>query len=302
MVRYSEGRIQFGKPLADFEITQRKIAEAASRAYAADAMVGHLAAALDAGNVDVALESAAAKVFGSELIWNTADEMVQLAGGRGFVRGGSRQWPPYPYERWLRDARINRIFEGANEVLRLFIGLNGIRGPGEALKELGAALRAPMKNLGVITGFAAQRMRDRVSPRDRVQAAVHPALKQHVAYFDKHVAELHRATEGEVLQHRQAIVDRQLVLERLANMAIELYARACTIARTQHAIEQRGAHGAIRAIELCDLFCVESGRRFRNNRIALDDRETEVDDRRRAVAAAARRAEGYYEPDAILDG
>lgn len=301
MVRYSEDRVQFGKPLADFEITQRKIAEAASRAYAADAMVGHLAAALDTGNVDVALESAAAKVFASELVWNTTDEMVQLAGGRGFVRGGSKQWPPYPYERWLRDARINRIFEGANEVLRLFIGLNGIRGPGEALKEVGAALRAPLRNLGALTGFAARRVRDRVGPRDRVEATVHPTLKQHVAYFEKHVAEMRRAAEDEVMRHRREIVDRQLILERLANMAIELYARACTIARTQRAIERRGIDGARRAVELCDLFCVESGRRFRENRIALDDRETEVDDRRRSVAAAARRAEGYSEPDAILD-
>src|SRR5690606_2328194 len=122
-----------------------------------------------------------------------------------------------------------------------------------------------------------------VGSRDRLKVAVHPALREHVAYFEKHVAELARAAESEVMAHRERIVDRQLLLERLANMAIEMYATACTIARTQRLIEERGPNGAKREIELCDLFCVESGRRFRANRIALDEREEEVDDRRRAV-------------------
>jgi acyl-CoA dehydrogenase family protein 9 len=301
MVRYAEARVQFGHPLADFEITQRKLAETASHAYAADAMVGHLAAAMDRGEADLSLEAAAAKVFASDMVWEAADEMVQIAGGRGFVRGASKQWPPYPYERYLRDARINRIFEGANEVLRLFIALNGIRGPAEALQELGSALRAPLRNLGLVTGYAAQRARSAVGFRDRVGVDVHPALRQHVAYFEKHVAELARAAEAEVMEHRERIVDRQLLLERLANMAIEMYATACTLARTQRLLEELGVEGAGREVALCDLFCVESGRRFRANRIALDEREEAVDDRRRAVAAAVREARGYWVQDAILE-
>jgi acyl-CoA dehydrogenase family protein 9 len=300
MVRYSEQRVQFERPLADFEITQRKIAEAATAAYAADAMVGHLAAAMDADAAEVSLEAAAAKVFASELIWKTADDMVQIAGGRGFVRGATKQWPPYPYERWLRDSRINRIFEGANDVLRLFIALNGIRGPGERLKALGTALRAPLRNLGLVTGYAAARVRGAVGGRDRLEVEVHASLREHVRYFEKHVAELARATEAMVLRHRAEIVDRQLVLERLANMTIEMYATACTIARTESLIRELGAEGAARELELCELFCVESGRRFRANRIALDAGEEDVDDRRRAVAAAARDAGGYFVADAIL--
>ena len=299
MVRYSEQRVQFGKPLADFEITQRKIAEAASAAYAADAMLGHLADAMDDGDTDISLEGAALKVFASELLWKSADDMVQIAGGRGFVRGGTKQWPPFPYERHLRDARINRIFEGANDVLRLFVALNGIREPGENLKALGSALRAPLRNLGMVTGYAAKRVSGAVGRKDRVDAALHPSLREHVRYFEKHVAELARFTETMVMRHREKIVDRQLVLERLANMAIELYATACVISRTQSLIAEMGTGQAAREITLCDLFCVESGRRFRDNRIALDAGEESVDDRRRAVAQAARDADGYYVEPAL---
>ena len=301
MVRYAEERVQFGHPLADYEITQRKIAEATSAAYAADAMVGHLAASMDGDETDVSLESAAAKVFASEMLWKTADDMVQIAGGRGFVRGGTKQWPPYPYERWLRDSRINRIFEGANDVLRLFIALNGIRSPGERLEALGSALRAPLRNLGLVTGYAARRVRSVVGRRDRLDVEVDASLTEHVRYFEQHVAELARAAEAMIMRHRTAIIDRQLVLERLANMTIEMYATACTIARTQSIIDGSGAEGAAREITLCDLFCVEAGRRFRANRIALDAGEEDVDDRRRRVAAAARAAGGYFVRDAMLD-
>jgi alkylation response protein AidB-like acyl-CoA dehydrogenase len=302
MVRYGEERVQFGRPLADYEITQRKIAEAASRTYAADAMIGHLAAAMDRDESDAALEAAAAKVFTSELVWKAVDDLVQIAGGRGYVKGGSKQWPPYPFERYMRDTRINRIFEGANDVLLLFIALNGIRTPAEKLKALGSALRAPLRNLGLITGYAAERVRSAVGSREKLEVAVHPALRVHVGYFEKHVAELAQAAETAVLRHREAIIDRQLDLERLGSMAIELYATACTLARTQQLIDEQGAEATAREILLCDLFCVEAGRRFRASRIALDTREAEVDDRRRAVAAAAREEGGYFVRDAILDG
>ncbi|MGH7714024.1 MAG: hypothetical protein ACREOG_22280, partial [Gemmatimonadaceae bacterium] len=91
-----------------------------------------------------------------------------------------------------------------------------------------------------------------------------------------------------ILKHRAAIVDRQFVLERLANMAIELVTTACVLARTQQVISQRGEGAAEHELALCDLFCVEAGRRFRASRLALDEREETVDDVRRRIAAAVR--------------
>jgi alkylation response protein AidB-like acyl-CoA dehydrogenase len=294
MATYAEQRVQFGHPLAHFEITQRKLSQLAAKVYACDAMLGVLASLADSPAADFALEAACAKVFGSDLIWNACDEMVQVAGGRGYVK-------PYPYERMLRDSRINRIFEGANEVLRLFIALNGVQGPAESLKEVGTALRQPLRNLGLLSGFARSRIRSMLGASATLDTRIHPRLAGHKSYFEKHVAELKGATDRMIFRHRTAIVERQFVLERLANMAVELYATACVISRTQSLIEEHGLEASEREIQLCDLFCVESGHRFRSNRIALEGREEEVDATRRGVAAIIRDEMRYFVKDAILD-
>ena len=294
MTSYAEQRIQFGHPLADFEITQRKLSRIASEIYASDAMLGVLASLVDRGDVDFSLEAACAKVFASEMVWRAADDMVQLAGGRGYVK-------PYPYERMLRDSRINRIFEGANEVLRLFISLNGVQAPAEALKEIGSALRRPLRNLGLLGGYATSRVKLRLGQTSTLDIALHERLRKHKDYFEKHVAELGGATDRAIIRHREKIIDRQLVLERLANMAIDLFATACVIARTQSLIDERGAEKCEREITLCDLFCVEAGRRFRANRHMLDARGDEIDDTRRSVAASVREGKGYFVTDAILE-
>ncbi|MFL5508865.1 MAG: acyl-CoA dehydrogenase family protein [Gemmatimonadaceae bacterium] len=294
MTSYAEQRVQFGHPLADFEITQRKLSQMASEIYASEAMLGILASLVDRGDIDFSLEAACAKVFASELVWRAADDMVQLAGGRGYVK-------PYPYERILRDSRINRIFEGANEVLRLFIALNGVQAPAEALKEVGSALRRPLKNLGLLGGYATSRVRLRLGQTSTLDIQVDDRLRKHKDYFEKHVAELGTGTDRVIVRHRENIVDRQLVLERLANMAIDLFATACVIARTQSLIDELGVESCEREIALCDLFCVEAGRRFRTARQMLDSKEEEVDETRRAVADAVRKGKGYFVRDAILE-
>jgi len=294
MTSYAEDRVQFGHPLADFEITQRKLSRTASDIYASDAMLGVLASMVDRGDIDFSLEAACAKVFASEMVWRAADDMVQLAGGRGYVK-------PYPYERMLRDSRINRIFEGANEVLRLFIALNGVQAPAEALKEIGSALRRPLRNLGLLGGYATSRVKLRLGQTSTLDIDLHDRLKRHKEYFEKHVAELGSATDRAIIRHREKIIDRQLVLERLANMAIDLFATACVIARTQSLIDERGVEKCEREITLCDLFCVEAGRRFRASRKMLDGRGVEVDDTRRSVAASVREGHGYFVTDAILE-
>ncbi len=290
MVAFAEERVQFGHPIADFEITQRKLARTATDIYAADAMLGELARLAEHPEGEYALEAACCKVFASEMLWRAADEMVQIGGGRGYVK-------PYPYERRLRDARINRIFEGTNEILRLFIALNGIQQPAAELKELGSALRRPLRNLGLISGFAASRLASRLGATPDIETPLHDRLRAHKGHFEKHVVDLKEATERLIRAYRKEIVDRQQELERLSDMAIELFATACVLARTQALLDQRGEAGCTRELELCDLFVIEAGRRFRSHRLAI---QSPQDEARRAVARGVREAEGYGVTSAIL--
>lgn len=295
MTRYAEQRIQFGKPLADFEITQRKLSTIASEIYASDSMLGVLSHLATNDESDWSLEAAVAKVFASELVWRTADDMVQLAGGRGFVK-------PYPYERYLRDSRIHRIFEGANEILRLFIALNGVQTLSGQLKEVSAALREPIKHLGLLSEFAAARVRSAFGASATLDVDLDPRLAKHKEFFEKHVAELRSSAESAVTKYRREIIDRQLVVERLSNMAIELFATGCVISHTQSLLAQGDDQRSTNALQLCEIFCVESGIRFRAARVALAGGSAgAIDAARKDVARAVRSDGGYAIPDSILD-
>ncbi|HET7632624.1 MAG TPA: acyl-CoA dehydrogenase family protein [Gemmatimonadaceae bacterium] len=291
MTTFAEGRVQFGQPIADFEITQRKLAQLAADAYAADSMLGLLADMAGRPTSDSALEAACCKVFASELLWRASDEMVQVAGGRGFVK-------PYPYERMLRDARINRIFEGTNEILRLFIALNGIQGPAGKLRELAAALKHPLRNLGLVSGFAASRLRSRLGASSTFDATLHPRIEGHKRYLERHVQQLGEGTQRLLQVYKEHIVDRQQELERLANMAVDLFATAAVLARTQRLIEERGIAACAHEVDLCDLFVVDAGHRFRAARESLQSLQDET---RRVVARSIRDGGGYAVDDALLD-
>jgi acyl-CoA dehydrogenase family protein 9 len=100
--------------------------------YAAESVVYMSTGKMDQGMSDYSMESAVCKVYCSEKLWDTVDKAMQVAAGNGYMR-------EYPYERFMRDARINLIFEGTNEILRIFLALSGIKGPSDQLKELGKA-------------------------------------------------------------------------------------------------------------------------------------------------------------------
>lgn len=291
--QYASERVQFGKPLADFETTQRKMADLAADQYAADSMIGALTALMSRPDTDASLEAASAKIFASDLVWRGTDEMVQLAGGRGYCK-------PWPYERQLRDARINRIFEGANEILRLFVALNGVQGPAAELKEIGDAMKQPMKHLGLLGEFAFERIKGALGvSTGTLDTPLHPRLEPHKRYLEKHVAQLKQATDDAILAHKKSLIDRQMVVERLGDMAIELFARAATLSRTQALLTERGSpEAAARELALCELFCVQSGHRFKAAREQL---QSPQDATRREIAGHLRNAGGAYVTDALLE-
>jgi alkylation response protein AidB-like acyl-CoA dehydrogenase len=284
---FARGREQFGRPIAEYELIQGKLAEMAADAYAAESVAYFTTGLADRGDVDYALESAAAKVWNSEALDRAVDEMVQIAGGRGFVKG-------YPYERAYRDARITRIFEGTNEILRLFVGLSGIQEPGERLRQIGEALKNPIDKIGLLTDFAADRIRlaaRRGEPE--VDGDVHPKLQRHFDYLVSHTRDLRVAAERAVTRHGREIIERQFLVARLADMAIELYVRACLLSRTQallraHDAGEREAPPLTstrmtldeatieRVLRLCDLAAQRSGLRFRRARVLLNDARDEL--------------------------
>ena len=111
---------------------------------------------VDRGGVDFSLETAACKVFGSELAFRASNEALQIAGGIGYSK-------EYPYEQAVRDSRINLIFEGTNEILRALIALMGLQQPGERLKKLGDAFKDPIQSLGAIGSYLAGRAKRQVT-------------------------------------------------------------------------------------------------------------------------------------------
>src|SRR6202011_1843339 len=128
-VEHANSRKQFNKTLGDFHLVQKKIGRIAADAYAMDAMTTITASFIDRGLEDYMLETAMLKVFTTERLWEIINETFQ-------IYGGSAYFNDRPLERMLRDARINQIGEGSNEVLTSFVALVGMRGPGMEFKEI----------------------------------------------------------------------------------------------------------------------------------------------------------------------
>src|SRR5262249_11864080 len=137
---YARERRQFGRPIAAFEMVQEMLAEMAVDCHAIESLVYSTAGLVDRGVEDFSIEAAICKVFASEALWRVVNHALQISGGNGFVR-------EYPYERYLRDARINLIFEGTNEILRTYIALAGLKGPSGEIASVRARLSNPFAGL-----------------------------------------------------------------------------------------------------------------------------------------------------------
>src|SRR5207248_11805636 len=129
MTEHAKRRVQFQQPLAEFQLVQKKIAFAAAHCFAMEAATAECAAFIDKGSPDYMLETAILKVFSTEHQWTIVNDTLQVWGGKGY-------FSDQPIERWMRDARINTIGEGANDVLKAFIAVVGCRGPGMYLKQM----------------------------------------------------------------------------------------------------------------------------------------------------------------------
>lgn len=249
--RHAARRNQFGRPLAEFELIKKKIASLAATAYAMEAMTYQTAALIDGGEEDYMLETAILKVFSTEAVWQGVYETLQVHGGQGY-------FTDEPFERMMRDARINTIGEGANEVLKAFIALVGVREIGEGFKTTLEALKRPGSALPALWSFG----RDHLSRA--VKAPVAPvkstALRPFAMAIARRTTRFGRAVEAALIAHREAILDRQYVQERIADMAIALVTSGCVLSRFDHALSTNRATPSEEAA--AELYLEMAGRRF----------------------------------------
>jgi len=279
-LHHAETRRQFGKPIVEFEMLKEKLAEMAADAYALESMV-YLAAGLADRKLDASLEAAICKVWGTEAHWRAANHAVQIAGGTGFMR-------EYPYERAVRDSRVNMIFEGTNEILRVLIALTGMQKRGEYLKEVDRALKNPIAQAGVLGEYAAGRIRRAVAP-ERLKLAPE-ALRPEAAALEAQTAEFANQVEATVKRHRSHIVEREYLQHRLADAAMDLYGMLATISRASSKLREEGADAASREIRLAKVFCEGAWRRVRRNLRAVESNQDEELDR---IVDDLRAAGGY---------
>ncbi|HEY5705908.1 MAG TPA: acyl-CoA dehydrogenase family protein [Terrimicrobiaceae bacterium] len=269
--QHASSRRQFGRALCEFELVKKKIARMTALTYAMEAMTTVTASLIDRGLEDMMLETAMLKVFTTEALWEIVNDAFQ-------IHGGAAYFTDLPLERMLRDARINQIGEGANEVLTSFIALVGMRGPGVELREVWETLHHPSsaglrKAWRIGLGHAGAAVRPAEVP---VQSPETVPFAQQLARLVRH---FHVTVDRELIRHREAILDRQFVQERIAGVAIELFASACVLSRWDAEL-QRGAADSANA----RLFMRMS---FRRSHRLLNDLRDNDDEALIAAAEAA---------------
>jgi acyl-CoA dehydrogenase family protein 9 len=206
-------RMQFKRPLASFALVKKKIADMHAKLYAMESTTMMTAGLLDQGVEDIMLESAILKVFTSESLWQIIYEAMQIYGGRSFFTDA-------PLERMMRDARLNMIGEGSNEVLRAFIGAVGLRDLGMDLK----GLKEQFNPYGVY----AKVKELLIPPSVAVKSAF---LKEPAASLSDAVRSFSRACCKALVRYREQIVEEQLVLNRITEAVIALYTSTAVISR-----------------------------------------------------------------------
>jgi acyl-CoA dehydrogenase family member 9 len=221
-VGHANRRVQFQQPLAEFELVKKKIAYMAAHAFAMEATTTECAGFIDRGSEDYMLETAMLKVWSTEALWQIVNDTVQIYGGKAF-------FTDEPYERMLRDARLNQIGEGANDVLRAFIAMVGIKPVADTFLKVKDALISPLRGFGTLLSFGGEQLQKRFTRPDVPVRSLR--LREQARQLALRVREFGLAVQSALMRHREEILFRQYVQERLADAACELYASACALAR-----------------------------------------------------------------------
>jgi alkylation response protein AidB-like acyl-CoA dehydrogenase len=228
-VQHAKTRLQFNRPLAAFGLVKKKIARMAALVYAMDATTYLTAGLVDTGHEDIMLESAMLKVFSSEALWSILYDSMQIFGGRSF-------FTDLPLERMMRDARLNMIGEGSNEVMRAFIGAVGMRDVGLQLQGIGEAIKRPWAGLAAYKQIFKEVFRRMRAAHVPIRTAT---LQQEAKRLAKLVQRFGNAVFKLLVHYREGIVEQQLELERIADSAIAIYTSAAVLSKLDNALQQK---------------------------------------------------------------
>ncbi len=230
----ARARVQFGRPIGHFGLIKQKIARMAEMVFAMDALLYMAAGLVDRNEPDVMLETAICKLFCSEGLWEVADDTMQIWAGEGYMRDNG-------IERMFRDARINRVVEGATEVMTAFIALVGIKGVGDELQRVVHAAHHPINNFHRLADFAHHEWSDILMGHE------FPGLRKELAAEGHAMVRLTRLLARDVERlcrtYRENIIEMQLVQQRIALSVMDLYAMAAVISKLQMMLQAADGNG-----------------------------------------------------------
>src|SRR5277367_1204273 len=272
----AQSRKQFDRPIAEFGLVREKISQMALDCFAAESVVWMVAHYIDSGVEDYSAEAAISKVFASEALQRSAYEALQIAAGSGFMRD-------YPYEQITRDCRILTIFEGTNEVLRLYIALSGLKDLGKSFGELKAAMddifNNFIKGFGVLTEYAEKRLTQATGAgRDKILTPLPETLREAAGVHERYTLELAKASEYLLRKYGKSVADRQHDLKRIADIGIDLFVGLCVLSRAASLSKAPGEEGA-QAIAIARVFAQQAKRRMAANVRRITRNEDEEMDR-----------------------
>ena len=267
-VQHANTRKQFNKTLGEFELVKKKIARIAADAYAMEAMTTVTGSFIDRGLEDYMLETAMLKVFTTERLWECINDVFQIHGGAAYMND-------LPLERMMRDARINQIGEGANEVLTSFIALVGMRGPGMEFKEIYDTMLKPTREHGLGKAWTAGMNRLGATIRVPNVPVQSEQLRANAGQLGRLIWRFNFAVNRALITYREPILDMQLVQERIAGAAMDLFASTCVLSRQDAEIQfaRRNGDSAPRDQSAGDLFLRQSFRRIRRFLAGLTDND-----------------------------
>ena len=258
--KWANEREQWGAPIGKHAAIADKVANMSSMLFAVDAMTSLTSMLVDRKKTDIRVEAAMCKMFGSEKAWDICYDTMQVLGGRGYETAQSleaRGEYPYPVERMMRDLRINTIFEGSSEIMRLFLAREAmdphLKAAGEAVNTrlpMGRRLKAAMKAAGFYVFWYPKQWLPTGGPST---AGMDPALAIEVRYVAGTAKKLSRRMFHTMLRHGPKLEQMQILVGRFVDIGTELFAIAASCSRAQYLIDKGTDRNEVLA--LVDHFC-----------------------------------------------